>query len=585
VSGAGLPGPWWARAAEIPAPRRPCGRDGHGLDTHGLDTHGLDTHGLDTHGPDGARPAAIAALCGEFAGVCASAVDPLEIASALEFEGLSDRTARTVFGCPDVFALAEAMYGQVERSPAEPRPASHPWESARAHPVLHGILYGLPAVCYPAAGALLAGPGALGTLLVALLVAWALSQGLASLGYQRLGAGDRAGARSVLLAGMAGGLALAGAATTAAALVGHAGVPVLLAGTGESAYLLGACVLLVLGAQRWLLPALVPGAAAASVFLLLGRPAGLAAPVWGLLAATPAAAVTFAVVRTRPAAGRSSRVPRMPRPVPVHRLPAGLRGLLRAMPGRPRSVPSLLRAMPGRLRSAAGLLGRVPGAWPASLVASQGIALARVRGTGRIRAALPAPAELRDALPAASFGVVAAGLLAFPVLAGPYGNGSARTGALAAAVPLSLSMGAAEWILLWYRRRTQRLLREVRDTGLFRRGATLALLGGLLRYLAVAAALTAASAGLTALLAGLSQAALAQAGSYVILAAALFLALLLQAFRLRVVPLCAGTVALAAETAFRSHGMVAQFAASAGLLAVTAATALLMLGQAVRHAW
>jgi hypothetical protein len=584
VTGAGVPGPWWASAAGLP--EMPGRRGGYARVLNG---DGRDGDSRDGDGPHGGRPAAITALCGEFAGVCASAVDPLEIASALEFEGIGDRTARTVFGCPDVFALAEVMYGQVERRPAEPRPSSHPWQSARAHPVLHGILYGLPAVCYPAAGALLAGPGALGTLLVALLVAWALSQGLASLGYQRLGAGDRAAARSVLAAGLAAGLVLVGVAMTAAALVAHARVPVLLSGAGEGAYLLGACVLLVLGAERWLLPALAPGVAAASAFLLLGRPAALAAPVWGLLAATPVAAVTFAVVSTCPADGRTPPVPRMPRPASVRRLPAGLRRSLSSVPSLLRGVPGLLRGVPGLLRGVPGLLRGVPGllrAWLGSLTGSRRTVAARARGTWDwARAALPAPAELRGALPAAGFGVVAAGLLAFPVLAGPYGNGGARTGALAAAVPLSLSMGAAEGILLWYRRRTQRLLRDVRDPGRFRRGAMLALAGGLLRYLAATATLTAASAGLTALLGELSRIALAQAGTYVILAAALFLALLLQAFRLHAVPLCAGTVALAAEAAFRSHGVAAQFAASTGLLAVTAATALLMLGQAVRHAW
>jgi hypothetical protein len=40
-------------------------------------------------------PLTVADLCADFAGVCESAVDPLEIASALEFDGLSDRPRPT----------------------------------------------------------------------------------------------------------------------------------------------------------------------------------------------------------------------------------------------------------------------------------------------------------------------------------------------------------------------------------------------------------------------------------------------------------------------------------------------------------
>jgi len=145
---------------------------------------------------NGSAPTTVAALCEEFGEVCRSAVDPLEIASALEFEGIGDRAARTRFGSRDVFALAQQMYAQVERCPAEPEPPPDPWPMSRLRPALHGILYALPAVCYPAAAALLAGPGALGTLVLALLVAWGLSQGLASLGYQRLGTAGVGPARS-----------------------------------------------------------------------------------------------------------------------------------------------------------------------------------------------------------------------------------------------------------------------------------------------------------------------------------------------------------------------------------------------------
>ena len=60
---------------------------------------------------DGARSQRdVGELCRQFAAVCESAVDPLEICSALEFEGWSDQAVREHYGLADVFALAEEMY-------------------------------------------------------------------------------------------------------------------------------------------------------------------------------------------------------------------------------------------------------------------------------------------------------------------------------------------------------------------------------------------------------------------------------------------------------------------------------------------
>ncbi len=454
-------------------------------------------------------PPTIAALCDEFAEICESAVDALEIASALEFAGISDRTARLRYGAGvDVFVLAQEMYFRVPRRPAEPEPPPDPWRHvSKFQPALRGLLYALPAVCFPAAGALLAGPGARTVLVVALLAGWGLSQGLASIGYLRLSATDTGQARRVLRVGLAVGLALVAAAMTATAVVVHPRIPVLVFGASEGAYMLAACVLLVLGAQRWLLAALVPAVLASAAFLLLHKPAGLVHVAWAGLAVTVIAALVLAIAFTR------------------------------------------------RISPSAGRL----------LVA----------------------AELRAALPAIGFGLVAAGLLIFPVLAGPGGHGGVNVGALLVAVPLSLSMGTAEWSLLRYRRRTQRLLRATLAPRKFGRRARLALLGALLEYVAGAVALTAAAIGIAAVT-GLVHprwALMPEVGTYLALGAAMFLALLLQAVRARGLPLAAAATALAVEVAFRDHGLPVQVAAATGLLVVIGGYAAVVLGRAVRNAY
>jgi hypothetical protein len=454
-------------------------------------------------------PRTVAALCEQFAPVCESAVDPLEIASALEFEGLGDQAAKQRYGFPDVFALAQDMYFRVPRRPAEPEAPPDPWRDAgRLRPALHSLLYALPGICFPAAIGLLIGHGVEITLIVALLVAWSTGQGLAYVGYIRLGrTTDVAQTRAVLRVALTVGLAVVAVALATTAHLARAPTSALIFGAGEGAYMLGAGVLMVLGAERWLLAALAPGVLGSAAFLALGRPPHLAHAVWAGLAAMPLLALALAAFFTR--------------------------------------------------------------------------------RTGRADGQLFDPSEWLGAVPAAGFGLVAAGLLIFPVAAGVHGRGGINVGALLAALPLSLSMGAAEWSLLWYRRRTQRLLRTSRELGAFGIRARLVLVAAVLVYVAAAAALIAAAvaiAGATGL-AHPHPSDLPQLGAYLLLAAAMFLALMLQALGSRILPLAACSAALAFEIIFRHLGVFAQIVACTELVLVLGGFAVVVLGRAVRHAY
>jgi hypothetical protein len=448
----------------------------------------------------------VAALCEKFSAVCESAVDSLEIASALEFDGFSDQFVRREYGLRDVFALARAMYLRVPRRPADPAPAPDPWQMSWFRPLLHGLLYALPAVAFPVVGGMLGGPGVVPALVLALLVAWGLSQGLACVGYlRRAGSADEGQVKRVLRAGLAAGLVLVALTMLTARLALGSHPLVLFFGAGEGAYMLGACVLMVLGAETWLPVALVPGVAGAAVFLSLGRPSWLAHLTWISLAATPLAACLTALAFTR---------------------------------GKPSRTGPLLIAR-----------------------------------------------ELGAAIPAIVFGVVAAGLLVFPVVVGPEGHGGFNTGALLASLPLSLSMGAAEWSLLWYRRRTRGLLGSITTAGAFRLRSRLALLTASLQYACCTAALIAAGAAVAAA-AGLARpgrADLPEMVAYLMLGTAMFLTLLLQTMRVRAVPLLAAAAGLAAEVVLRGKGMVTQVITPAVLLAVIGGFAVVFVGAAVRH--
>ncbi len=459
-------------------------------------------------------------LCEQFVLVCESAVDPLEISSALEFEGLNDQAARERYGVADVFALAEEMYRRVPRRPAEPDPRPDPWRVSKFKPALHGLLYGLPTICFPAAAGLLVGPGVLDVLIVALLTSWALSQALAYLGYVRLGQGDSVQAQRVLVIGMAAGMVGVILAMAGVALAAPARGATLIFGDGLGAYMLGATVLLVLGAERLLFLVLAPGVLGSIAFLVLGQPAQLEHVAWGALALTPLLALGLAVAATSRA--------------------TGLRGYGRD--GKPSAGP-----------------------WAGQLFSA---------------------AELRSALPSGGFGLVAGGLLVFPVAAGMPGHGGANTGALLASLPLALSMGAAEWTLIWFRRRTQRLLRNTRELRAFAARARLVLLAALLQYLGAAVLLTVAVVTVAAetRLIHPQLAALPQVVAYMALGGAMFLALLLQAFGSRAFPLVACALALSFEVVYRGFGVFGQIVACTELLIVLAGYAAFVLGRAVRHA-
>lgn len=241
--------------------------------------------------------AAFAELLEQLAPVCASAVDPLEIAAALESEGIGDLQAAR-YGHDSVFSLADAAFAATERHPPELEPPADPWGGRSGAPVLHALCYGLPAVCFPAAGSLLRGP-VLAVLLVALLASWSATQAVGQLGYSRLGGAEPAEALGVLRLAGAGAAVIVAVAVMTTALVTHAEAGVWAFALGEGAYMAGASILLTLGHDKALLATLAPGTVAGVLFLASARPADTSAVTWVLLAMTPASAVAVAAVRTR----------------------------------------------------------------------------------------------------------------------------------------------------------------------------------------------------------------------------------------------------------------------------------------------
>jgi hypothetical protein len=246
------------------------------------------------------------------------AVHPYEVAALLESEGLTGEAIGTRYGHENLFSLAEDLYTRVPREFPEPPAAADPWAPDHLRCALRGALFGLPGLAYPLTSGLWFSDGAVAALIVAGLVSWAWSQGLAHRAYLRLASGRREAGRTLLYGAPAGALLASGAA---AALAGP--TPAALFAVGQSVYLAAAGVLLVFAKERLLLAALVPVTAGAAL-LPWAEPGpwvrGALAVLTAVLAVAAAGRAIGAAVREDPVAGSF-------RPGVAESLPYGLFGL------------------------------------------------------------------------------------------------------------------------------------------------------------------------------------------------------------------------------------------------------------------
>jgi hypothetical protein len=220
-----------------------------------------------------------------------------------------------------------------------------------------------------------------------------------------------------------------------------------------------------------------------------------------------------------------------------------------------------------------------------SVLASTVVAVLALRGA---RPRLPRRDELLAAAPNAVFGVAVGALLIFVPAANtfdPAPDQAVATGtSLAALLPLSVSMGPAEWLLFRYRSATHRALQRAHTLAAFGRRAAAALLGAAVGYLTALVVLTAAGAGLVVLLTG-DVPALRPLATALVVGSALFLALLLMSFGIRALVVLACLLALAADALLLRYAPPEQIQAgtAAVLLAVLLGYALATLRRAQLH--
>ncbi|BCJ69854.1 hypothetical protein [Polymorphospora rubra] len=234
-------------------------------------------------------------------------VDAMQVAVALEADGITDRSAQTDYGRPDVFVLADDVWRRLGPVPAQrsAQTARH-GEGRALRDISHGLLYLSPSALFPVALALVGGR----TMVVALLavggLGWVWASCSAWLAYRLLGRGlDRNAGRLLRGAALVGPPVAAGTGLVASPAGGW---PLVLLAVGILSYQMAATVALFHRREGALLAVMAPGVLAGLGYVADVVPTGPAVTVGGTSVVT---ALVFAVHwTTRPAPGRPAATKR-----------------------------------------------------------------------------------------------------------------------------------------------------------------------------------------------------------------------------------------------------------------------------------
>ena len=104
-------------------------------------------------------------------GVCTHAVGPLELAAALEAQGINDAISREKYGCDDVFSLAAELYTRVPLRISANAARQRSLQST-ATSIARGALFALPGLFFLLVAPVFRSPLAAVAVLTAVTVGW-----------------------------------------------------------------------------------------------------------------------------------------------------------------------------------------------------------------------------------------------------------------------------------------------------------------------------------------------------------------------------------------------------------------------------
>lgn len=201
--------------------------------------------------------------------VCTSAVDPLEIAVALEVAGISHAVATERYNRADVFALARTLWNRTPLRPATATSVERP-RAGDHHDLGRGALYAIPAVMVLAITVAFDITLAAWVLPLAISWGWGVSQVAAFVGY-RVQDADAAFGDTMMSRVTAGAIVSTCLVALIALAIGGGGRVGVVAATLLVTYMVASAVLLVRNDERALAVLLMPGAIASALVLLVWK--------------------------------------------------------------------------------------------------------------------------------------------------------------------------------------------------------------------------------------------------------------------------------------------------------------------------
>jgi hypothetical protein len=410
--------------------------------------------------------------------VCTHAVSPLEIAAALEADGITDAISRDKYGHDDVFALASALYVRVPLRTSR-RTAGRKSLQTTSRSIARGLLFALPGLFFFVVVPMFSSSSAPAVMLLAVMAGWGLSQIMAILGHTLVGRGNGSSAGKVLGLMLIAGLALMCVGGAVAAFGTGWDRNLVTACCTQMLYVMAATVLLLFERDGLLWMSLLPGAAISTAYLA-GNPLGLSREV---------------------------------------------------------AVSGVVLAMALAFASAIYAADRAYQEGPRSPI-----------GLGR--------QDLSTSLEFGTYGLLVAACLAAPMMRAVMIAGTNPSMIAVATVPLMLSMGVAEWQLTRYVERRNRAMDAAHDIETFAHAAWRGLLISLGTHAAALLALSLVTVlGIFLTIGSIPGEALTLLAAYLLLGAALFLALVLTSWgRISMVlPFMALAVAAIWLTALSTH--------------------------------
>ncbi len=230
--------------------------------------------------------------------MASTAVDPLQVAAALEADGVTDRAAQVQYGYPDVFVLAAEVHRRagVDHSAAATAREISRRSLAGLRDVAHGVLYLMPAAVFPAVLAVLGQRSLLLGLVVAGGIGWVWAGAAAWLAYRLVGRRHPGGAGRMLRWSALSGMPVTAAASLIVVATAHAGYGLVALAVGQMAYQMASTILVFYRREGWLFASMLPAVVVGLGYTVWTGPAARDARiVAGGYALTRAAFVPWAV--------------------------------------------------------------------------------------------------------------------------------------------------------------------------------------------------------------------------------------------------------------------------------------------------